>query len=148
MIEPERFKEQAALPAAEGITNVFCSVLGLLLVVVLIYVRDASADGPQDQAIRKLASESGCMLCHSEEPSKAGTDESLPNGPSWKDIARRYRRQPDAEDRLTSVVIGGSGQGPKDRHWANKARGVAMPPNPVEISQTDARRLVRWILAR
>ena len=124
------------------------AIVFALAIAVVANMRLALADDPQDQAMRKLASASGCALCHSEEPKKAGSDELLPIGPSWKEIARRSRGQPNAEDRLTNVVISGSGPGPKDRHWANKASGVNMLPNAVEISPEDARNLVRWILAR
>jgi cytochrome c len=148
MIEPKQLHERAGLPAAMSIADFLGAGLKLLLVVALVNVRLALADDPQDQAMRKLASASSCALCHSEEPRKAGTDELLPIGPSWKEIARRYRGQPNAEDRLTNVVVSGSGPGPKDRHWANKASGVSMPPNTVEISPEDASKLVRWILAR
>ena len=148
MIKPKRLHERAGLPAAMSIADFYGAGLKLLLVVALMNVQLALADDPQDQAMRKLASASGCTLCHSEEPRKAGNDEVLPIGPSWKEIARQYRGQSIAEDRLTNVVISGSGAGPKARHWANKASGVSMPPNPVEISQGDARNLVRWILAR
>lgn len=148
MIEPKRLHERAGLRAAMSIADFYGAGLKLLLVVALVNVRPALADDPQDQAMRKLASASSCTFCHSEEPRKAGTDELLPIGPSWKEIARGYRGQPNAEDRLTNVVISGSGPGPKDRHWANRASGVTMSPNRVEISQEDARNLVRWILTR
>jgi cytochrome c len=148
MIELKRLLERARFAVATSIADFFGAGLKLLLVVALVNVRPAFADDPQDRAMRQLASASGCALCHSEEPRKAGTDEVLPIGPSWKDIARRYRGQLNADDRLTNVVISGSGAGPKDRHWAYKASGVTMPQNPVEISREDARNLVRWILAR
>ena len=32
-------------------------------------------------------------------------------------------------------------------HWRGQVAGKAMPPNAVVISEADARRLVRWILA-
>ena len=148
MSDLKRSHERAGLATAMSIADFLGAGLKLLLVVALVNVRIALADDPQDQAMRKLASGSSCTLCHKEEPRKAGADELLPIGPSWKEIARRYRSQPNAEDRLTNIVVSGSGPGPKDRHWANKASGVNMLPNAVEISPEDARNLVRWILAR
>ncbi len=59
----------------------------------------------------------------------------------------KYKGQRDAAERLTAIVLHGSGLGPGDRHWQRKASGVAMLPNAVEINEADARKLVRWILS-
>lgn len=122
--------------------------LALLLAAVLSGAGTAVADEKQDRAMRQLAAESGCLFCHKEVTGKPGVDEMLPVAPSWTGIARRYRGQSGVEDRLVGVVIGGSGKGPKERHWAGRTRDASMPSNPVEISPDDARILVRWILAR
>jgi hypothetical protein len=38
------------------------------------------------------------------------------------------------------------GSNSKDRHWAGKTSEPAMPANPAQISEEDARKLIRWIL--
>ena len=52
---------------------------------------------------------------------------------------------PRMPDTLTQIVLKGSN--PYDSHWKGKASGLAMPPNAVAIKETDARDLVKWILA-
>ena len=147
MIEPRRLQEGKGIAALTCVAGCCRVALKLLFVIALLQVKLALADDPQDQAMRGIATTSGCALCHNEEARNPKTD--VPAiGPSWKEIAKRYRGQVDAEDRLTGVVISGSGQGTKDRHWAYKVSGGSMPANLVEISPDDARKLVRWILAR
>jgi len=97
---------------------------------------------PLDEATARLARQHGCLLCHALEPAKPAV--VPPSAPAWRDIAARYRGTPDAEDKLVAVVMRGTEPG--DRHWAGKAGVVDMPPNPVGISEDDARRIVRWIL--
>jgi cytochrome c len=103
----------------------------------------ASAD-PVDDEMNRLASDSGCTLCHSTRPGKARDDAVPPPAPAWSEIARRYRGQRDAEDKLVAIVT--RGVRPEDRHWAGKTSAVAMPTNRVEIKEEDARTLIRWIL--
>jgi cytochrome c len=103
----------------------------------------AAAD-PFDDEMNRLATDSGCTLCHSPLPEKARDDAVPPPAPAWSEIAKRYRGRPDAEDKLAAIVT--RGVKPEDRHWAGKTSAVAMPPNRVEITEEDARRLIRWIL--
>jgi cytochrome c len=103
------------------------------------------ADEKEDAQMIKLAKDHGCLLCHSVEP--PGPDAVLPIGPAFKDIARRYRDQPNALDRLTRIVLQGSGSSRSGRHWKGSASAEAMFSNAVEIDEADARKLVRWILS-
>jgi cytochrome c len=93
------------------------------------------ASGEMDE----LASAKGCYLCHSVERLERKASDPLPYAPSWQDIALRYRSQKDAENHLTQVVLGGSGNGGKDRHWKGKVREVGMLPNVKEIGEDEAR---------
>ena len=99
---------------------------------------------PDDAAMLKLATGSGCMTCHHVEPGAKGPDGLPPIGPAWRDVATRYRGVAGAQDQLTRIVMTGSN--PYGSHWKGKASGLAMPPNEVAISEADARRLVGWIL--
>ena len=117
---------------------------GTALVLALAgAVAPATAD-PLDDEMNRLATDSGCTLCHSARPEKARDDAVPPPAPAWSEMAKRYRGRPDAEDKLVAIVI--RGVRPEDRHWAGKTSAVVMPPNRVEISEEDARRLIRWIL--
>jgi cytochrome c len=128
-----------------GLGRVRSSLLSTL--VALLIGQSAPAAQPSLGEMDELASAKGCYLCHRVEPVKRKPDDLLPYAPSWKDIALRYRGQKNAEDRLTEVVLGGSGDNGKDRHWKGKVSEVGMFPNVQEIDEGQARQLVHWILS-
>jgi cytochrome c len=118
----------------------------LLCAAMVIATAGAIADdSKRDSVMVDLARTSGCLTCHHIDPVGKGPDGMLPVGPSWRDVAHKYRGQPDALDELTRTVMKGSN--PYDSHWKGKASGLAMPPNAVAIKDSDARDLVRWILS-
>ena len=79
-----------------------------------------------DQA---LATKNNCMACHSVGKKLVG--------PSFKEIAKKYTGQKDAETLLISKVMkGGSGV------WG----AIPMPANS-QLKEADAKTLVTWILA-
>ena len=92
------------------------------------FVAAASFEVPAlaDQA---LATKNNCMACHS-------VDKKLV-GPSFKEIAKKYTGQKDAETLLISKVMkGGSGV------WG----AIPMPANS-QLKEADAKTLVTWVLA-
>lgn len=77
-----------------------------------------------------LAKAKNCMACHAVANKVVG--------PAYKDVAAKYAGQKDAEDKLVAKVIkGGAGV------WG----AVPMPANP-QVSDAEARTLVKWILAQ
>lgn len=75
-----------------------------------------------------LANKKNCLACHA-------TDKKLV-GPSFKDVAAKYGAQKDAVEVLSQKVLkGGSGS------WGP----VPMPAN-AQVSDVEAKELVRWIL--
>lgn len=77
-----------------------------------------------------LAKSKNCMTCHSVSNKVVG--------PGFKDIAAKYAGQKDAEDKLTQKVLkGGSGA------WG----AVPMPAN-TQVSEAEARTLVKWVLSQ
>ena len=110
-------------------------------------INHASADQANDEKMKKMALNAGCLTCHSIESGKgnpvAGT--TKPVGPAWADVANKYRNKPGAAEFLTRVVLEGSN--PYSSHWKDKVSGIAMPPNAVAISEADTRQLVFWILS-
>lgn len=76
----------------------------------------------------KLAQASGCMACHAINNKVVG--------PSYADIAMKYRGQPDADSLIVKILQGGEGV------WGN----LPMPAQ-TEVKESDARTLVSWILA-
>jgi len=89
----------------------------------------ATAASASADQVRPLAERSGCLACH-------GARQRLV-GPSLAEIASRYRTDAGAEPRLAAKIKSG-GQGV----WGN----VPMPPHP-QLQESEARALVRWILA-
>lgn len=75
-----------------------------------------------------LAAKKNCMACHA-------VDKKLV-GPAYKEVATKYAGQPTAVDSLAQKVLkGGSGV------WGP----VPMPAN-AQVSEAEAKELVRWIL--
>jgi len=77
-----------------------------------------------------LAKAKNCMACHAVANKLVG--------PAYKDVAAKYAGQKDAEDKLVQKVMkGGSG------NWG----AIPMPANP-QVSEAEARTLVKWVLAQ
>ncbi|MEY4599465.1 MAG: hypothetical protein RLZZ445_2262 [Pseudomonadota bacterium] len=80
-------------------------------------------------ANEKLAQSNGCMTCHAVDKKVIG--------PSYKEIAAKYRSDKAAEANLVKKVkAGGSGV------WGP----TPMPPN-AHIKEDDIKTLVQWVLA-
>ncbi len=114
------------------------------LAAALLLAAGAAQAQAEDPMI-KLARGSGCMTCHHIEPGAKGPDGLAPIGPAWKDVAAKYKGVKTAEADLTKTVLAGSN--PYESHWKGKVSGLAMPPNKVVLTEAEARRLVKWILA-
>ncbi len=92
----------------------------------LVAAVSVTAPAFADQA---LATSKNCMACHA-------VDKKLV-GPSFKDIATKYKGDKSAADKLaTKVIKGGSGV------WGP----VPMPAN-AQVSEAESKKLVAWILA-
>ena len=78
----------------------------------------------------ELAQKKNCLACHA-------TDKKVV-GPSYKDVAAKYRADKAAPAKLAEKVKKGS-QGV----WGN----VPMPPNTA-VPDADVNALVKWILAQ
>lgn len=104
--------------------------LNVLLISGVISINVAVA-APVDNraAMLELADQSRCLVCHD-------VDETI-RGPAWRDVAKRYRGQPEVEDRLVQKVHdGGGGAWGNDSMSSNKRAGME-----------NIRTLVRWILS-
>lgn len=85
---------------------------------------------PGAQASEAQATKAGCMACHAKDKKVLG--------PSFRDVAAKYKDQKDIEAKLIDKVRkGGSGSfGP-----------MPMSPNgPDKISDDDLKAVVEWIL--
>jgi len=80
------------------------------------------------QANEKLAQSAGCMTCHQLDKKVVG--------PSYKDVAAKYRSDKGAEAKLVAKVKqGGKGV------WGE----VPMPPN-AHVKDDDIKAIVHWIV--
>ena len=82
-------------------------------------------------ANQALAQKSGCLACHA-------VDQKI-LGPAYKDVAKKYKGQADAEAKLVAKVkAGGSGV------WG----AIPMPPMSPQIKDEDIKTLVKWVLTQ
>ena len=94
--------------------------------ITLAMALSVAAPAMADEA---LAKSKNCMACHA-------VDKKLV-GPSYKDVAKKYAGQKDAEATLVSHVLKGS----KDV-WGP----VPMPAN-ANVTEAEAKKLVGWVLS-
>ena len=95
----------------------------------------ASSWTTQDQNPEAIAAKSGCLECHS-------VDKKV-TGPSFQDVAARYKDDPQARNKLIEKVKKG-GKG----NWTEITLGVPMPPHDKLIPDADIARIVDWVLTR
>lgn len=86
------------------------------------------ANAEAQQAMQTMARARNCLTCHA-------TDRSL-LAPSFREIARRYADQPDADTRLTASITNGS-----RGVWGS----IPMPASP-QLAPGEAEQLAQWIL--
>ncbi|GAB7129025.1 cytochrome C-551 [Silvimonas sp. JCM 19000] len=78
----------------------------------------------------ELAQQNNCLACH-------GVDQKIV-GPSYKEVAAKYKGQKKAEAMLIQKIKnGGSGS----------FGTMPMPPNP-QVADADLKTLVKWILSQ
>jgi cytochrome c len=119
-------------------------VLGGMVVLAFAAVPAHANEAEYNAAMLSLATQSGCMSCHTVLPPPKRADGLPPIAPAWRDVALKYRDDPGASKRLSRIVINGSNPG--STHWAGKISQVTMPPNGVAVTEADANMLVNWIL--
>ncbi len=97
-------------------------VLSLAAAALAFAAAPASAD-------LAMAKKYNCLACHAVDHKVLG--------PAYKDVARKYAGQQDAEQKLVKKVeTGGSGV------W-----GTMMMPANSSVPDADVRALVKWILS-
>lgn len=103
----------------------------LTVIAVTTCLLSSVEQAPADEAFARA---SGCFDCHQLD--ERGT------GPSFREIAGKYRNDADARTALIGTVKNGSkGQ------WLAVSKGVPMPAYSPRLSDQDIERLVDWILA-
>lgn len=93
-----------------------------LMLAGLVIALPAKAD-------EAMARKYNCLACHAVDHKVVG--------PAYKDVAKKYAGQKDAEAKLIEKVKkGGSGV------WGN----IPMPPNSA-VPDADIKKLVEWVLS-
>jgi cytochrome c len=96
------------------------SAVAAVLLAGQAYAADATA----------LAQKSGCLACHSVDKKVLG--------PSYKDVAAKYKGDKGAEAKLIAKVkAGGSGV------WGP----MPMPANSPQVKDEDIKTIVQWVLS-
>lgn len=101
----------------------------VLVAVVGLTVAGGAGAAVDGQAAESLAKRNGCLTCHAADKRLVG--------PSFKEIAVRYKDDRDAESKLLNVIKKG-GRGV----WG----ATPMPATP-QIKDDEGKTLVQWILA-
>lgn len=95
----------------------------------LIGAQAANASGEMAQG-EALAKAKNCLACHAIDKKVVG--------PSYQDVAKKYKGDKTAEAKLSKKVKeGGAGV------WGP----IPMPPN-AQVSDADIKTLVEWVLAQ
>ena len=95
--------------------------------LIMAAMTTLAAPAMADEALAKAKN---CMACHA-------VDKKLV-GPSYKDVAKKYKGQKDAAATLQKSVKGGS---------SGKWGPMPMPPNGA-VPDADVKKLVDWILSQ
>ena len=96
----------------------------IVIAVAALFAAGAWAAGPEE-AMNKA----GCLACHAKDKKMVG--------PSFQDIAAKYKDNKGAADVLaTKIIKGGAGV------WGP----VPMPAN-TQVSEADAKKLAAWVLS-
>ncbi len=104
----------------------------ILTATLLLLGATGSAQAADEAAARGLARQSNCFKCHSVEKKK--------EGPAWREVAAKYRGNPDAVTKLTRHMTSGEKVKFEDGHEEDHA--IVKSTDPKEI-----RNLVDWILS-
>jgi cytochrome c len=91
------------------------------LIVMTVLASTGIAVAGVANAQEALAKSSGCLNCHAVDSKKIG--------PSYKDVAAKYKGKADAEATLVAKLAAG-----KDHP-------------PVKTSPEDTKKLVKWVLS-
>ncbi|MGL4995371.1 MAG: c-type cytochrome [Deefgea sp.] len=100
----------------------------MLRIILISALLAAPAIAAEDGA--KVAAKYNCLACHSVDKKIVG--------PSYKDVAAKYKGQKDAEAMLMAEVRKGLPGG----KWGK----IPMPAQQIE--EKDLRVIIRWVLAQ
>jgi cytochrome c551/c552 len=104
-------------------------------VVLLVIIFAVQAQINTVQSNDALAKKSGCIKCHSSVDNKKAI------GPTFNDIAAKYKNNLQATDTLIAIIKNGS-----KGNWTQISKGVPMPPYSGRLTDAQIGGLVEWML--
>jgi|UniRef100_A0A7C3LSP6 cytochrome c len=103
------------------------------LFLALFILSTLSTPAWAGSGVKALINEQGCLSCHSVDQKMVG--------PSFKQVAERYRGKKGSLSMLAKKIIdGGNG------HWNDLTGGMMMPPHP-NLTKKQARDIAAWVLS-
>ena len=107
----------------------------LALLSASLCLMAAPAQANDGEAIVKKAR---CTACHAVDQKRVG--------PAYKDVAKKYAGQKDAEARIASSIVKGTPV-PAGVGWQKEGKATLpfMPPNAT-VKPDEATKLAKWIL--
>ncbi|MGC2167138.1 MAG: c-type cytochrome [Gallionella sp.] len=104
-----------------------------LAIIPALFMTVATAAEPDADAANKLAKSSGCLKCHAVDKTKVG--------PSYKNVAKKYKGQADAKVKLITFITTGPS--------VKMAEGMEMTHAIVNTKDKgEQENLVGWILSQ
>jgi cytochrome c len=107
--------------------------ISIIAAVCIALSQAAYADAASDTIALVKKAKADCLNCHQINKKIVG--------PSWKDVATKYKGDPTAHDALVDKVIKGSrGQ------WSDQTGGLPMTPHPVRPTKEEIDQIIAAIL--
>src|SRR3569832_469826 len=108
--------------------NIRIAVTSLFFLLSTAVVSNATAAEPE------LAKKSGCLACHAEDRKVIG--------PSFKDVAEKYKGHAGAKATLVEKVKKGS-----KGNWTAVTGGASMPPYSPRVPDKDIETLIDYVMS-
>jgi cytochrome c len=109
------------------------SLVAIIATSLLVISGSANADPIADIEAMVKNSKGDCLNCHQVDRKIVG--------PTWKDVATKYKGDATAQEKLvTKVIKGGSG------NWNNDTGGLPMTPHPIKPTKEEIEQIVASIL--
>jgi cytochrome c len=109
-------------------------IIATIITSIFIVISTAAyADVASETIALVKNSKADCLNCHQIDKKIVG--------PSWKDVAAKYKGDANAQEALvTKVIKGGSG------HWNDQTGGLPMTPHPVKPSKEEIDQIIASLL--
>ncbi len=108
------------------------TMVGAAVCAALALALTTRATAADEEAARALARQSNCFKCHAVDKRK--------EAPPWREVARKYKGNPDAEAKLIHHITSGERVKFDDGH--EEDHKIVMSKDPAQIKN-----LVDWILS-